>query len=91
MQLCVPQNLDEEEDLIQQAITDITQLCAENVILWAQFLAAVTLRPEVHLSLAKEHHSMRVSARLSSSVCVCVCVCVCAWVCMCVCMCLCVC
>ncbi|XP_025110333.1 protein FAM135A-like isoform X1 [Pomacea canaliculata] len=54
------QSLDDEEDLIQTAITDITQLCAENVILWAQFLEAVTLRTEVHLLLAKEHHNLRV-------------------------------
>ena len=61
MQPCFRQHVDEEEDLIQQAITDITQLCAENVILWAQFLEAVTLRQEVHQLLAKEHHNMRVS------------------------------
>ncbi|KAK7501141.1 hypothetical protein BaRGS_00007626 [Batillaria attramentaria] len=54
------QKMDDEEDLIQQAITDITQLCAENVILWAQFLEEVTLRPEVHKILAKDHHSERV-------------------------------
>ena len=65
IQPCFPQHVDDEEELIQQAITDITQLCAENVILWAQFLEAVTLRQEVHLVLAKEHHSMRVSPLLS--------------------------
>ncbi|KAL8596027.1 hypothetical protein ACOMHN_021067 [Nucella lapillus] len=54
------QTVDEEEDLIQQAITDITQLCAENVILWAQFLEVATLRSQVQLLLAKEHHSLRV-------------------------------
>ena len=46
--------------MIQQAITDITQLCAENVILWAQFLEAATLRQEVQLLLAKDHHASRV-------------------------------
>ncbi|XP_070194808.1 protein FAM135A-like [Littorina saxatilis] len=54
------QSLNDEEDLIQAAITDITQLCAENVILWAQFLEVATLRPEVHTILAKEHHNIRV-------------------------------
>ncbi|XP_076440351.1 protein FAM135A-like isoform X2 [Babylonia areolata] len=54
------QSLEEEEELIQQAITDITQLCAENVILWAQFLEMATLTPPVHTVLAKEHHTMRV-------------------------------
>lgn len=57
----VGQNLDDEDDLIQTAITDITQLCAENVILWTQFLEAVTLQLELQRYLAKEHHSARVS------------------------------
>jgi hypothetical protein len=56
------QYLAEEDELIQQAITDITQLCAENVILWAQFLEAVTLNRHVHKYLAKEHHTVRVGA-----------------------------
>ncbi|XP_012939766.1 protein FAM135A isoform X5 [Aplysia californica] len=50
----------EEEDLIQTAITDITQLCAENVILWAQFLEIALRQPRVHLYLAREHHNMRI-------------------------------
>ncbi|KAH9499814.1 hypothetical protein Btru_077874, partial [Bulinus truncatus] len=50
----------EEDDLIQTAITDITQLCAENVILWAQFLEIVLKQPQVHLHLAREHHTLRV-------------------------------
>ena len=50
----------EEEDLIQTAMTDITQLCAENVILWAQFLEVVLCQPRVHLHLARQHHNTRV-------------------------------
>ncbi|KAK6989148.1 protein FAM135A [Biomphalaria glabrata] len=50
----------EEDDLIQTAITDITQLCAENVILWAQFLEIVLKQPQVHLHLAREHHNLRI-------------------------------
>ncbi|GFR99751.1 protein FAM135A [Elysia marginata] len=50
----------EEDDLIQTAITDITQLCAENVILWAQFLEIVLTQPRVHRHLAQEHHNARI-------------------------------
>ncbi|BFZ16348.1 hypothetical protein BsWGS_19387 [Bradybaena similaris] len=50
----------EEDDLIQTALTDITQICAENVILWAQFLEIVLKQQQVHLHLAMEHHTQRV-------------------------------
>ncbi|CAL1536426.1 unnamed protein product [Lymnaea stagnalis] len=50
----------EEDDLIQTAITDITQLCAENVILWAQFLEIVLKQPQIHQYLAREHHNLRI-------------------------------
>ncbi|KAJ8319666.1 hypothetical protein KUTeg_002782 [Tegillarca granosa] len=54
------QNFNNEEDLLQTATTDITQLCAENVILWTQFLEIVSLDKRVLLYLAAEHHTMRV-------------------------------
>ncbi|XP_021375340.1 protein FAM135A-like [Mizuhopecten yessoensis] len=54
------QNFDNEEDLLQTATTDITQLCAENVILWTQFLEIVSLDQSVMHYLAKEHHTARV-------------------------------
>lgn len=52
--------LDNEEDLIQNATRDITQLCAANVILWTQFLETATLDQGIIFHLAKEHHSARV-------------------------------
>ncbi|KAK6178838.1 hypothetical protein SNE40_011333 [Patella caerulea] len=54
------QSIDDEDDLIQTVITDITQLCAENVILWTKYLEAVTLAKPVHSYLAQEHHTARV-------------------------------
>ncbi|XP_046554635.1 protein FAM135A-like [Haliotis rubra] len=54
-------HLDDEDDMLQTVITDITQLCAENVILWNQFLEVVTLRPKIQEYLAQEHHTARVS------------------------------
>ena len=53
--------LDNEEELIQNATRDITQLCAGNVILWTQFLETATLDQGVIFYLAKEHHISRVS------------------------------
>ncbi|XP_067677466.1 protein FAM135A-like isoform X2 [Haliotis asinina] len=53
-------HLDDEDDMLQTVITDITQLCAENVILWNQFLEVVTLRPQIQEYLAQEHHTARV-------------------------------
>ena len=52
---------DNEEELIQNATRDITQLCAGNVILWTQFLETATLDQGVIFYLAKEHHSARVT------------------------------
>ena len=52
--------LDNEEELIQNATRDITQLCAGNVILWTQFLETATLDQGVIFYLAKEHHTARV-------------------------------
>lgn len=51
---------DNEEELIQNATRDITQLCAGNVILWTQFLETATLDQGVIFYLAKEHHSARI-------------------------------
>ncbi|XP_071118138.1 protein FAM135A-like isoform X1 [Haliotis cracherodii] len=53
-------HLDDEDDMLQTVVTDITQLCAENVILWNQFLEVVTLRPQIQEYLAQEHHTARV-------------------------------
>ncbi|XP_052686477.1 protein FAM135B-like isoform X6 [Crassostrea angulata] len=54
------QNFENEEDLLQTATTDITQLCAENVILWTQFIEVVSLDKNVLVQLAQEHHTGRV-------------------------------
>ncbi|XP_052775598.1 protein FAM135A-like isoform X3 [Mya arenaria] len=51
---------DNEEDLIQNATRDITQLCAANVILWTQFLETATLDQGIIFHLAKEHHAQRI-------------------------------
>ena len=42
------------------AQSDVTQLCAENVILWSQYKELVTLNERVTHQLAKEHHVQRV-------------------------------
>lgn len=52
--------LDNEEELIQNATRDITQLCAGNVILWTQFLETATLDQGVIFHLAKDHHTSRI-------------------------------
>ncbi|KAL5015813.1 hypothetical protein ScPMuIL_005402 [Solemya velum] len=54
------QTFDNEEDLIQTATTDVTQLCAENVILWTQFMEIISLDKKLLLHMAKEHHTLRV-------------------------------
>lgn len=56
----VLQKFDNEEDLLQRASTDVTQLCAENVIMWNQFLDTITLNSFVLYHLATEHHNQRV-------------------------------
>lgn len=63
----VLQNFENEEDLLQTATTDITQLCAENVILWTQFIEVVSLDKNVLVQLAQEHHTGRVCGKKSLS------------------------
>ncbi|XP_041358704.1 protein FAM135A-like [Gigantopelta aegis] len=50
----------DEEDVIQTVVTDITQLCAENVILWTQITELIMLAQPVQEYLAQEHHTARV-------------------------------
>ena len=49
-----------EEDLLETIQSDISQLCGENVLLWAQYLQIVTLNNRVNYELAKQHHTQRV-------------------------------
>ena len=50
-----------EEDLLQAAQSDVAQLCAENVILWMQYLELVSFNEKITHQLAREHHVQRVS------------------------------
>lgn len=45
---------------MEQATTTVSQLCAENVVFWKQYLGLVTLRNRVTHQLAKDHHQQRV-------------------------------
>ena len=54
------QGVENEEEFLQMAQSDVTQLCAENVILWSQYKELVTLNERVTHQLAKEHHVQRV-------------------------------
>lgn len=62
------QKFDNEEDLLQRASTDVTQLCAENVIMWNQFLDTITLNSFVLYHLATEHHNQRVCNFVTSNI-----------------------
>ena len=54
------QSFKTEEDLLQAAQSDVAQLCAENVILWMQYLELVSLNEKITHQLAKDHHNQRV-------------------------------
>lgn len=53
-------NVESEDDLIAIANSDIAQLCAENIILWQQFLEVFNLKDRIRQHLAREHHNQRV-------------------------------
>ena len=55
----VMEKLDTEEEILQRATSDIATLCAENVILWSQFMEIVN-QNKITYQMAKEHHNMRV-------------------------------
>lgn len=54
------QLIEVEDDFISVANSDIAQLCAENILLWQQFLETFTCKDPVHQHLAKTHHQLRV-------------------------------
>ena len=62
------QNLTNEEDFLQMATSDVSQLCAENVILWTQHLEMVTLHDKTIHHLACEHHTMRVGHKYAGQI-----------------------
>ncbi|XP_063221158.1 protein FAM135A isoform X3 [Bacillus rossius redtenbacheri] len=49
-----------EEEFVALANSDIAQLCAENILLWQQFLEAFSCKDPVHQHLARHHHHLRV-------------------------------
>uniref|UniRef100_A0A1B6C3J1 DUF676 domain-containing protein n=1 Tax=Clastoptera arizonana TaxID=38151 RepID=A0A1B6C3J1_9HEMI len=49
-----------EEEFVTLANSDIAQLCAENILLWQQFLEAFSCKDPVHQHLARHHHHLRV-------------------------------
>ncbi|KAG8226351.1 hypothetical protein J437_LFUL014594 [Ladona fulva] len=54
------QMVEVEEEFVALANSDIAQLCAENILLWQQFLEAFTCKDPVHQHLARYHHNLRV-------------------------------
>ncbi|RZF40574.1 hypothetical protein LSTR_LSTR013288 [Laodelphax striatellus] len=52
--------VDVEEEFVALANSDIAQLCAENILLWQQFLEAFSCKDPVHQHLARHHHHLRV-------------------------------
>jgi hypothetical protein len=52
--------LDNEEDFLLRANSDISQLCAENILLWNRFLDAFTRCEIVRRHLAEIHHNHRI-------------------------------
>ena len=51
--------MESEEDFLAKANSDISQLCAENILLWNKFLDAFTLRDVVRNHLATINHRHR--------------------------------
>ena len=58
----VLQNIDNEEEFVEVANSDISQLCGELVLLWDSFLQAVSRRETIRKHLAKINHFQRVRA-----------------------------
>ena len=49
-----------EEEFATVANSDIAQLCAENIVLWHQFLELCSCQPPINHHLAAIHHHLRV-------------------------------
>ena len=56
----VAHTLETEEDFLLKANSDISQLCAENILLWNKFLDAFTSREVIRRHLAQINHSHRI-------------------------------
>uniref|UniRef100_A0A8C5QEY8 Family with sequence similarity 135 member B n=1 Tax=Leptobrachium leishanense TaxID=445787 RepID=A0A8C5QEY8_9ANUR len=60
-QLCNQlQKLSSPEGITEQIQKDIAWLCSQIVVIWTQFLEAVTLQPDITTYLIQEHHTLRV-------------------------------
>ncbi|CAH2286006.1 Hypothetical predicted protein [Pelobates cultripes] len=60
-QLCNQlQMLNSPEIIIEQVQKDIAWLCSQVLVIWTQFLEAVTLQSNVTTYLMQEHHTLRV-------------------------------
>lgn len=55
------QMLNNSEKIAEQISKDLAWLCSLLLALWTQFLAIVTLHPDVTAYLAQEHHTLRVT------------------------------
>eukprot|EP00090_Calanus_glacialis_P010228 TRINITY_DN18611_c0_g1_i1.p1 TRINITY_DN18611_c0_g1~~TRINITY_DN18611_c0_g1_i1.p1 ORF type:complete len:1338 (-),score=331.89 TRINITY_DN18611_c0_g1_i1:1056-4637(-) len=56
----IAQTVETEDDFLMKANSDISQLCAENILLWNKFLDAFTLREVIRKHLAQINHNHRV-------------------------------
>ena len=56
----VAETLETEEEFLLKANSDISQLCAENILVWNKFLDAFTLREVIRRHLAQVNHCHRV-------------------------------
>ncbi|KAM6457555.1 protein FAM135B isoform 1-T1 [Liasis olivaceus] len=54
------QMLNNSEKIAEQISKDLAWLCSHLLALWTQFLATVTLHPDVTAYLVQEHHTLRV-------------------------------
>lgn len=63
---CFSQMSESLEEFVTKVNNEIAQLCAENILLWQQFLDTFCHKEAVQQYLAKQHHQLRVSVSVSS-------------------------
>lgn len=63
------QRAESPDELAELVNMNLAQLCSLLMALWGNFLEVVSLNERVSALLAQEHHTLRVSSEITSTIC----------------------
>lgn len=70
MYVILQQRAESPDELAELVNMNLAQLCSLLMALWGNFLEVVSLNERVSALLAQEHHTLRVSSEITSTICI---------------------